>query len=174
MSRTTVMAMKADNAIHRYHEAEIEICNELGCVVWTQPGDQLKSTAGTLWVTDALVRTLFVVGARLNLLEILEPDSTPRELYMNIIAPVEILDSEIRYIDHELDVRRLCSDEGGAFIEDQDEFEQAINTFNYDESTVVACRAAALQGMGIADSWEFKLPSEDALQVLANQIYGYA
>lgn len=166
----TVTALKADRSVHRYCNARLELVTETGCVIWTDPGNAIYDSKGLLWVQDSLVRTLFVYGARLNLLEIHEPDRTPRQTYMNVIAPMEppqLSHSEVVYIDHELDVLKAVAERRGARIVDNDEFELAIEAYGYDEATIRECWAAARLGQEIANVWQFGLPAGSALESFA-------
>ena len=173
MTPIEITSLKSDHSEHRFGRGNIEIENDTGCVVWTYPGNQIR-TRTKLWVQDTLVRAFFVFGARLNLLEIHESDATPREIYMDVIAPMAPFDSTLQYIDHELDVRKIHADGSGAFIVDEDEFEEATHIYQYDSVKIEECRKAARVGIAIAENWEFGLESELALQRFSDALNRYA
>jgi protein associated with RNAse G/E len=165
MQPISIKSYKADGNVHRFCEAQLELVNDVGCVVWTHPGCEMHTGTGGMWITDSLVRALLVFGARLDLLEIHEPDGTPRGIYMNVTSPIRFDGDRIWYTDHELDVYKPGSD--AAVIHDEDEFGAAIDLFSYSGELIDCCRDAARLGVSIADGWRFRRPSEMALQQLA-------
>lgn len=167
MRPIVIKALKADRSLHQRIDGKLELANDVGCVVWTEPGSGIRGPNGLLWELDCLVRTLFVREARLNMLEIHEPDGTPRQVYLNVIAPMKLTTLEVCYVDHELDVLLTCSDGGGAEVIDEDDFDAAVETFGYDEGLVSDCWAAARLGLEIANGWEFGLSSSSALEAFA-------
>lgn len=167
MRSMTLASFKPDGEIHRTHEVELELANDVGCVVWTQPGCEIH-TAGGVWITDSSVRRFFVYGAMLDLLEIYNVDGSPRDIYMNVMSPFERVDNEIHCIDRELDV--LKSGDEAATILDEDEFDAAINKYLLSPDIVEDCRRAARCGLVIASSWRFKLASVDALGIFAARL----
>jgi protein associated with RNAse G/E len=162
-------ALKSDGSIHRYCEAEMELRTEQGCVVWTRLGTPVYDGQKVLYEQDAHVRTFFVYGARLNLLEIYEPNNQLREIYLNIIAPMEDFDSELLYVDLELDVSKI-QDKGPALIVDEDEFEEAIRLYNYGAEVVSGCWTAAKLGQEVANCWEIGKESDEALSIFSNSL----
>lgn len=163
-----IRALKADQSLHRRSEGELDVLNEIGCAIWSEPGTTIFGPDGPVWQTDRRVRTLFVRDARLNLLEIHDSNSIPKSVYLNIIAPAELSTNEVVYVDHELDVLNLVDGSEGAEILDADEFEEAIARYQYDQKLVRACWAAAHLGRSIASTWEFGLSSEDALNAFSS------
>lgn len=170
MSKMYIGAMKANDTLYRYSEGKLDVLNDEGCAVWSEPGNMIYGPSGPVWETDCLVRTLFIRGARLNLLEIQEPEGTPRSVYLNVIAPAELSATEVRYIDHELDVHRAIAEGRSACILDSDEFEEAIGTYGYDHATIRGCWAAAHVGEAIANDWVFGQASDAALKAFASRL----
>ncbi|MCB1692697.1 MAG: DUF402 domain-containing protein [Pseudomonadales bacterium] len=163
-----VRSYKADGAVHRYCDAGLELVNETGCVVWTHPGTEMKMGDGRSWTSDTVVRSLFVFGARLDLLEIHETNGSPRGIYMNVTSPIRFDGSTVWYTDHELDIYK--AGDARASIEDEDEFEEAIRKFSYADALVADCLLAAQVGVSIAECWQFNLPSEEALTSLDRKL----
>lgn len=170
MERIHLRAMKADDSVHRRTEGILDVINEKGCAIWTEPGNTIYGPSGPVWVQDSLVRTLFIRGARLNMLEIHDADRTPREVYLNIISPAQLSNSEVVYIDHELDVLNDCRDDRDVQVLDSDEFEKAKVEYSYDDALIAACWKAVALAKVIASDWEFGLDSRVALTTFAEKL----
>ncbi|HIG40598.1 MAG: DUF402 domain-containing protein [bacterium] len=170
MHKILVKALKSDGSIHRICEAELELRTDQGCVVWTRLGTPVSDGQKLLYEQDADVRAFFVYSARLNLLEVYEPNCQLREIYLNVIAPMEDFDSELVYVDLELDVSKTEDREGAALIVDKDEFEEAIQLYSYGADVVSSCWSAAKLGQAIADCWEIGKESDEALSMLFDNL----
>lgn len=108
-----------------------------------------------------IVRDYYWPGRRYDLLEVYAPDGRLEELYADITSPIEIVDDEIRYIDHELDVQMLAG--GKPLIIDQDEFAEAAVTFGYSEAFVYESYALAEQLVELLAGWTLLGPARRTL-----------
>jgi predicted RNA-binding protein associated with RNAse of E/G family len=96
-------------------------------------------------------RAYFWPGRRHTLLETYEPDGRLVELYADITSPIEIVEGEIHFIDHELDVIQYTGQE--ARIIDQDEFAEATERFGYADEFVRESYALAESLLDVLANW---------------------
>jgi protein associated with RNAse G/E len=164
----TVKSFKADGTVHRYGTAKLELSNESGCVVSTKPADRIYGADGSYWELDAEVRTIFARKAPLNLLEINNLDGTPRHLYLNVMSPFEETNTEITYVDHELDVLYSFQENTTSLL-DEDEFLQAAEDYSYSDEFCSLCKRSADYGFEIVKRWKHGLSHEQALNFFEHQ-----
>lgn len=150
-----VRAFKADGSTHRWFRVLVEDVQPDCIITWTQAGnpvylnrDRFERDAG---MQSHPIRAYYWPGRRHNLLEVYETDGRLRELYADIISPLEVTEGEIRFIDHELDVSQLAGEDPR--IVDEDEFEEAAAKYGYSEEFVRQCHELAKQLLVVVGNW---------------------
>jgi protein associated with RNAse G/E len=146
-----VRVFKADGSSYRWWKSRVESITEDYIVVFTEASSPLSTPVQTFSLAHHF-RTYFWPGRRHTLLEIYEPDGRLHELYADITSPIEVIDGEIRFIDHELDVSMMVGDKPR--IVDQDEFAEAAVTFGYTEAFVRESYALAEELIDVLANWQ--------------------
>lgn len=151
-----VRAFKADSSPYRWWRAAIEQASEECIITYTRVGNAIfhnpaKFRRVILHQRHA-IRTYYWPGRRHNLLEVYMPDGRLRELYIDIISPIQVNDGEIHYIDHELDVQMYAGEKPQ--IIDQDEFAEAAELFGYTGEFYQASFDLAVQLLDVLEAWQ--------------------
>jgi protein associated with RNAse G/E len=149
-SQIRLNAYKSDGHCYRWTEAT---------VVETQPNlIRLEAPAGTIWYGDRgewispFNMRLYLWNDRdYNLMEVYRPNGTPIELYVHIASPVDFQPGELRYTDWELDVVKHWN--APAKVEDEAEFEEAIQRYGYTASFQTRCRQAVAAALALVEGW---------------------
>ena len=146
----TFRALHADGECYRWWPSMVEAVYADRIVVWT-PKNQIIHQPNGDWLTEWDARMVVLLDRWYSVEELLEPDGTCVELYLNINAPVIIEGNQITYTDYELDVSKVMGQP--AHIIDQDEFAEAIVRYGYSREHQAACWAAAHEALLLAESW---------------------
>lgn len=146
---------KADGRPHRWWQATVESFAD-GCLVaYTAVGNPVYHNPTrfpqSIYHQRHAIRSYYWPGRRHNLLELYGPDGDLRELYADIISPIEIGADGIRFIDHELDVSQLTGQVPE--IVDQDEFAEAAALYGYADEFVRESYALAEQLRDVLANW---------------------
>lgn len=146
---------KADGSPHRWWRARIEATQDNCIITYAPPGNPVHHNPDRfprpLYHQPWHIRAYYWPGRRHNLLEVYEPDGRLSELYADIISPIELVDGEIHFIDHELDVLQPAGQ--AAQIVDQDEFAEAAGRFGYSDAFVRESYALAEQVRELLAGW---------------------
>ncbi len=145
-----VRVFKADGTLYRSWQALVESITDECIVTFTEANNPVYLAARTHHETRP-IRNYFWPGRRHDLLEVYDPDGRLHELYVNIASPVELLDGEIRCIDHELDVQMYAGDVPRVI--DQDEFAEAAEQFGYTEQFMQESYALAESLLDVLANW---------------------
>jgi len=145
-----VRVFKADGTPYRSWQALVESITD-GCVVTLTRASNPVYLRDRVYAQAHHMRNYYWPGRRHDLLEVYEPDGRLHELYVNIASPVELLDGEIRYIDHELDVQMYTGDVPRVI--DQDEFAEAAEQFGYTEQFMQESYALAESLLDVVANW---------------------
>jgi protein associated with RNAse G/E len=145
-----VRVFKADGQPYRSWRPVIESVVDDCIVVFSEANNPLYSVTQTFALQHHF-RTYFWLGRRHTLLEIYETDGRLHELYADITSPIELIDEEIHYIDHELDVSMKAGEKPQ--IVDQDEFAEAAERFGYSDDFICDSYALAEHLVDILANW---------------------
>lgn len=146
-----VKTLKADGTLHRRWRSVIEEVTPELIVAITRVGNPVYA-AGKTYTQSFHIRNYYWPGYRHTLLEVYAPDGELVELYADVCSPVEILDSEIRFVDHELDVSHLM--DGEPRLVDEDEFAEAAELYGYSEEFQQVCYQAAAEALALITGWQ--------------------
>lgn len=160
-----IRVFKADGEPYRWWRSVVEEVRpdciithrDVGTTIYQNGPKFREPVFNSRWI----VRDYFWPGRRHDLLEVYAPDGQLEELYADITSPIEIVDDEIRYIDHELDVQMLAG--GKPCIVDQDEFAEAAVAFGYSEAFVSESYTLAEQLVELLAGWTLLGPARRAL-----------
>lgn len=145
-----VRVFKADGKPYRSWQARVESVTDECIVAFSEVNNPVYMANRTITQSHH-IRSYYWPGRRYDLLEVYEPDGRLRELYADISSPVELLNGEIRYIDHELDVSQYTGEK--AQIIDQDEFAEAAERFGYTEQFMQESYALAESLLELFANW---------------------
>jgi protein associated with RNAse G/E len=145
-----VKAYKADGDLYRWWLAEIE-SSEPGSLVLAAPSGHKVEGSGRNWVSEYTIRFHYWLDRPYNLLEVYRASGELEELYVHIASRPEWEDNQLCYTDYELDVVYFPG--GALVIDDEDEFEQAIRTYDYSPDLQRACRQAVQEAVQLVKTW---------------------
>lgn len=148
--RVRIKAYKADGTCYRRWYATLEAAADDEVVVVTAPGHRVESTEGG-WTSEYAIRSFYWLNRPYSLLEVYTFHGVLEEIFVNINSPVEIMDSEIRFTDYELDVSRKPPDR--ACILDEHEFLESACRYGYSPAFQQASYEAVREAVDLADSW---------------------
>lgn len=151
-----VRVFKADGRPHRWWLAQVEAVDDECVVVYSAIGSPIHHNPqrfpASLFPLKHIIRAYYWPGRRHNLLEIYGADGALVELYADIISPVEIVEGEIRFTDHELDVSLLTGQPPQ--IIDQDEFAEAAVAYGYSDEFMRQCYELAEALLDVLAGWQ--------------------
>jgi protein associated with RNAse G/E len=145
-----VQAYKSDGHPYRWWKATVESASQSGVITFAPPGHLVEEPGGSHLVAHA-IRCFYWFGKPYNLLEVYRPDGVLEEIYIHISSPPEVIDSCLKYTDLELDVVRYPGQE--PFIDDEDEFEQAVHLYGYSPQLRETCYQAVRTAVELANGW---------------------
>ncbi len=146
----TFRALHADGECYRWWYSTVEAVHADRIVVWMFKDEIIHQPNGDRSMPcDSRLHVL--LDKWYSVEELLKPDGTCVELYLNINAPVIIEGNQITYTDYELDVSKVMGQP--AEIIDQDEFAEAILRYGYSPEHQARCWAAAHEALLLAESW---------------------
>lgn len=145
-----VRVFKANGAFYRSWWGKVEAASSECVVVLTRPKNPITMPDKTV-LQPRYIRAYYWPDRRHTILEVYEPDGRLYELYADITSPIEIVDGEIHYIDHELDVSMLVGETPK--IIDEDEFSEAAATFGYSTAFQAECYVLAEKLVNMVGDW---------------------
>ncbi len=144
-------ARKTDGTIYRSWHATIESLDADMIVTIAPAGSVVNQKDGRQSVIAHHLRSYYWHAKFYNLLEVFEPDGKLVELYINIASPPTFENDILSFKDHELDV--VVNFPGKARIIDEDEFLEAVETYQYTKEFQEQMYAAAREALELADNW---------------------
>ncbi len=145
-----VKAFKSDGHAYWWCHATIEAVSEAGITTYNPAGYIVDGPDGPR-ESEFAIRSFYWFGKSYNLLEVYRADGSLEEVYVHIASPPVLEDAHLHYTDWELDVVRLPGE--NAYLTDEDEFEQAAQTFNFSPEFRQACYTAAQEALELANGW---------------------
>lgn len=151
-----VRVFKADGSTHRWWQAVVESAEAECVVTYTTAGNQVFHNPSRfrrpVFIQKHDIRSYYWPNRRYDLLEVYRPDGRLHELYADITGPVEVLDGEVRFVDHELDVQMFAGQ--APHIVDQDEFIEAAREYHYSAELMALCNAQAEALLSLMAQWQ--------------------
>jgi protein associated with RNAse G/E len=117
-------------------------------VLITPVGHRVDGVSGA-WASEHAIRAFYWLVKWYRLLEVYAPDGDWVEIYVDIGSPPELRDSELTFIDYELDVSRELPHP--ARIVDEDEFLEAASRYGYSVEFRQTCYEVAGEALELAD-----------------------
>lgn len=151
-----VRAFKADGSTHRWWQATVEQSHDDCLITYTRPGNEIHHNRDkfrrSIFRQRHHIRTYYWPGRRHNLLEVYKPDGRLHQLYSDIISPIQWVNGEIYYIDHELDVQMYAGE--APRIVDQEEFAEAAEIFGYTDEFYQSSFELAVHLLDTLATWQ--------------------
>ncbi len=129
---------KYDGSLHYRFAVRVVHESEELVVTYRPPGVVMESYRGT-WVSKRHLMGFYWPDRHHNLCIMWNGGWEPRQHYVNIATPAEWDGQAVRCVDLDLDVIRPA-DNSAIIIDDEDEFERHIDTFDYPDELVDTCR----------------------------------
>jgi protein associated with RNAse G/E len=145
-----VRIYKSDGQLHRAWRAPVESVADGQIVTFTEANNPIYTLTQNYSLSHS-IRCFLWPGRRHTLLEVYTTDGELHELFADITSPIEIVDGEVHFIDHELDVQMALG--GDPCIVDQDEFAEAALKYGYTEAFVRECYTLAEQLLELLANW---------------------
>jgi protein associated with RNAse G/E len=135
-------------------------------VVITPPGTEIFTGREFGWVNNYLIRTFFSYNHPVNVLEVLESDGTPVEIYANVASAAKHSVSGLFYTDFELDVVRYLKSADGPTLVDEDELQRAIEKYSLAADLVSEIVRVGEALLGLIENWDIDGQPEASLEYL--------
>jgi protein associated with RNAse G/E len=147
-----IRALHSDRVMYRWRRALVEEVRADRVVTYAGVGGAILSPAYGRVVARDHVRSIFYLDRPYSVFEFHHTGGRPTPaIYVNMNAPAEVSEAGITYVDHELDVAKNPG--RPALIVDEDEFVVAIAQYGYSPAFQEGVRAAAEEGLRVAESW---------------------
>jgi len=146
----TKKALKPDGICYRWGPAIVEGMTSDSVVVVSPVGHEVHALNGG-WVSEVAVRTYYWLDRPYNLLEVYKADGNLQELYVHVASLPRMYQTEIQYIDYELDVVRRPGND--PFITDEDEFAEAVKKYNLSDKLQQTCEQASIEALSLLREW---------------------
>lgn len=144
-------ALKHDGRPYRWWRTTLHDIDEKGLVTASQIGNLVRQPRSA-WRTRSHIRGFFWFDRPQGVLECYGRTGELDELYVNIGTPVRLRAGKLEYTDYELDVSKRPGE--AARIVDEDEFVEAAKRYRYSPALQRGVRAAAREGVKLAESWQ--------------------
>lgn len=143
-------AMKADGHPYRWMQMTVERTGPDYVLLMSRPGTLCEGPKGG-WKAPYEGHVHLWTGRPYNLTEVFHADGSLLELYVNIASPARLLPGEVQYTDYELDVTKKPG--LPAKVEDEDEFQEAIQHYGYTEAFQQLCWNAVQEVLNLVETW---------------------
>lgn len=158
-----VRGLHADGQPYRWWPAVIERCSTAEIVLVWPAGIRFEApTVEGRKLMRLACRMLLWPERPYTLVEQYDSDGALVELAMDIVSGAALRDGVCVYTDHELDVVKRPGQ--AAFVEDEDEFQEAIALYGYSPKFQRACFRVVREAILLIEQWEpWGLPEEALL-----------
>lgn len=146
-----VRACKADGTVYRSWQAIIESVTADSIVTIAPAGSSVFNIKGEDYPILHHYRAYYWFDKFYNLIEIFETSGELIHIYINVASPPELENGMMSFKDHELDVSRFPPK--AAQLIDEDEFAQAVITYQYSEEFQAKMYAATNEALELANHW---------------------
>lgn len=153
------MVSNIDGTPRRSWTAEIEAVDDDGMRTLSRIGSPVTGPKGG-WAHGSNTRAFYWFSRPYNLLELYDQAGALTELYVHVASPARLLDGELHYTDHELDVVRTWGT--APFTTDADELEQALSGHASADRLRAACHRTAGEVTDLLGAWNPRGPFEPA------------
>jgi RimJ/RimL family protein N-acetyltransferase/protein associated with RNAse G/E len=148
-----IRGLKADGHVYRWWQATIEaVQTEEIVVTWPANTRFEAPTPDAVKISQLAYREYIWLDRPYNLAVGYAPGNGWQQIYADITGLPWIEDGRLCYVDHELDVGRNPGT--AAYIEDEDEFEEAAVTYGYTLAFQAYCWRFTEEVRRLIDAWE--------------------
>ena len=144
-------ACKTDGTVYRTWNATIESVTTDSIVTIAPAGSLVFNLKSGERPIRHHYRSYYWSDKFYNLIEIFEPSGKLFHIYINVASPPEFEDGMMSFKDHELDVSRYLPKP--AQLIDEDEFAEAVITYQYSKEFQEKLYAAAREALELANNW---------------------
>jgi protein associated with RNAse G/E len=147
-----VCACKTDGTVYRSWYTTIESVDADSIVTISPAGSMVidKTKLGNHPIKHHL-RSYYWFDKFYNLIEVFDVDGKLVQIYINIASPPELVENEMRFKDHELDVDRWLP--APAELVDEDEFAEAVIKYQYSKEFQEKMYAVAYEAIELSNHW---------------------
>ena len=147
-----VRACKADGSVYRSWDTTIESV-DAGLVVTISPaGGTMEDVKRGAVRMEHILRSYYWFDKFYNLIEVFDRQGNLVEIYINIASLPEFADGALSFKDHELDVAKFPHT--SAKLIDEDEFAEAVVTYQYSKEFQEKMYTAAEEALDLAEHWQ--------------------
>ncbi len=147
-----VRACKADGTVYRSWHTTIESVDADSIVTISPAVGMVEDRARVMYQNKHILRSYYWFDKFYNLIEVFDTQGNLIEIYINIASPPEFEDGRMSFKDHELDVSKYPPNP--AKLIDEDEFAEAIITYQYTKEFQEKMYLAANEALELADHWQ--------------------
>ena len=144
------MVSNIDGTPRRSWTAEIEAVDDDCVRTLSRIGNPVTGPKGG-WAHRSNTRAFYWFSRSYNLLELYDEAGALTSLYVHVASPARLLDGELHYTDHELDVVQKWGT--APFTTDADKLEQALIGHDSADELRNACHQAAAEASGLLGTW---------------------
>ena len=150
--RIQVQACKTDGTVYRSWQATIESITADSIVTIAPAGSSVFNIKGEDYPIRHHYRSYYWFDKFYNLIEIFETSGELFHIYINVASPPEFKNGIMSFKDHELDVSRYVPKP--AELIDEDEFAEAVVTYQYSKDFQEKMYSAAKEALELANHWQ--------------------
>ena len=147
-----VQACKSDGTVYRSWQATIESKTADSIVTIAPAGSSVFNIKGEDYPIRHHYRSYYWFDKFYNLIEIFETSGELFHIYINVASPPEFKNGIMSFKDHELDVSRYVPKP--AELIDEDEFAEAVVTYQYSKDFQEKMYSAAKEALELANHWQ--------------------
>ena len=152
--RIQVCACKADGSVYRSWHTNIETMDADSIVTISPLGSEMYDhKRGNIRIGHTM-RSYYWFDKYYNLIELFDTQGNLAQIYINIASPPYPEDGSLCFKDYELDVFRYPS--SSAKLLDEDEFAEAIVTYQYTKEFQEQMYSVANEVLELANCWDAK------------------
>jgi protein associated with RNAse G/E len=149
-----VCACKADRSVYRSWHTTIESVDADSIVTISPAGGTMEDVKrGTVRI-EHILRSYYWFDKFYNLIEVFDRQGYLVEIYINIASLPELADGVLYFKDHELDVAKFPRT--SAKLIDEDEFAEAVVTYQYSKEFQEIMYTAAEEALDLAEHWQVR------------------
>lgn len=141
---------KSDGKAHRWMQMTVERADANYLILTNPAGEPCEGPKGG-WKAAYAGRVHLWTDRPYNLTEVIDNDGRLVQLYVNIASPARLLPGEVQYTDYELDVTKNPGQP--AKVEDEDDFQEAIQRYGYTEEFQQSCWQAVAEVLNLVETW---------------------
>ena len=146
-----IWGLHADGAAYRWWPATVESASTSELAVIWPAGTLMDAPAPEMRATFRRNnRSIFWPNRLYFITETYELDGKLGTIFADIARP-RVTSTRIEYMDYELDV--VMEPGASPFVEDEEEFLLAAETYSYSEAFQTQCRQALTEALGMVEHW---------------------